>query len=122
MAAATLVFGLDQFRSPAPLPRDGLDGRRVYGRMIYQRDEQGSGPSADLFDAAGDGAAHRAFGIGIEGEAQTGIVQLRSDVGGSMTNYHHNLFNSGSAQIGQAAFNDSLVTEGQQRFESAHAA
>lgn len=122
MAAATFVFGLDQFRSAAPLLGDGLDGGRVYRGMIYQRDEQGAGRTADLFDATGDGTAHGAFGIGIDGERQTGIGQLGEDVGGSMANYHHNLFNSGSSQIGQAAFNDSLVAEGQQRFESAHAA
>src|SRR5262249_15107898 len=43
-----------------------------------------------------------------------------ADVLGSMAQDDNNLFNSRGAQMGQARFNDRLVTERQQGFEFAH--
>src|SRR2546423_6292625 len=89
--------------------------------MIDERDQQGISLGAYLLDAARDRDAHFAGRIIIECKGGIRILQMLTHFISAMTNDDNNFIYGCVAKIVDAPFNDSGISEGEQRLKFPHA-
>ena len=122
MAAASFVFWLDEPCATSPFVDQNLDNFSRHGRVIDKGNDQPFGAGAYCDDSASDRRAHLTIRIGIDRKGNLDIFKLCSNVFSAMTDNYHDVFDPGSTQVVEAAFNYCSITKREQRLEGAHAA
>lgn len=91
--------------------------------MVHGIDDGRLNSFRECANAAGDRRAHLALGLGVDRKKNGGIYQVGFEFFTSRAHAknHDDRLNTAAAQLIDAAFNYSFLTEGKQRFEGAHA-
>ena len=88
--------------------------------MIGKRNEGCFDRVGQFVDAGGDGCAHLAIRISVVSELDRVVGESCAQFIRAMAQDDDNSFHAASAQVIDAAFDDGLVPEREQRLESAH--
>ncbi len=122
MSAASFVFRLDEPGSASPFVDQNRNRCRRHGRMIDQSNNYRPDATVHFFDAKGNRLTHLTIRVGIDGKAKVECSQVFSNFFSAMAEDDNDVLNVSRAKIANAVFDNRRITEGEQRFEDAHAA